>query len=226
MLGVIVNTLGIIAGATIGLIIKKGIPERVTDTIMKGICLCVMTIGISGALKGENFLIMIISVVLGGLVGELMDLEDSLRKFADKIEQKYQKPGDTTSLAGGFVTASLIFCIGAMAVVGSLQAGISGDNEMLYTKSMLDTISSIIFATSMGLGVLFSAIPVFLYQGSIVLLAGLIAPYLSETVVNEMTAVGSLLIIAISLNMLKLTNVKIMNLMPAIFVPIFICQFF
>ncbi|MDY3954484.1 MAG: DUF554 domain-containing protein, partial [Anaerovoracaceae bacterium] len=131
---------------------------------------------------------------------------------------------ESASLAEGFVSASLLFCVGAMTIVGSLQAGLSGDNEMLFTKSTLDFISSIVFASALGIGVLLSAVFVFVFQGAIVLLAQVIAPYLNDAVVAEMTCAGSLLILALGLNMLGLTKLKVMNYMPAVFLPILLCM--
>jgi len=226
MLGVIVNTLTVVIGSTIGLVAKKAIPAEWTDFIMKGIALCVIYIGISGTLEGENTLVMIISMVLGAVIGSWIDLDKHLSKLAGKLEARFKKPGEKATIAEGFVTASLLFCVGAMTIVGSLQAGLVGDNEMLFTKATLDGISSVIFAASLGIGVLFSAAFVFVFQGSIVLLAQLIAPFLDTAVIAEMTCVGSLLIIALALNMLDLTKLKVMNYTPAIFMPIALCPLF
>ena len=226
MLGVLVNGAAILLGATIGLLLKKGIPAGMGDTIMKGLSLCVIYIGISGALKSTNLLILISSMVLGGVIGEALDLDGRLNRLVMGIEAKFaKKPASGTSIGEGFITASLVYCVGAMAVVGSLQAGLVGNNEMLFTKAMLDGVSSIIFASSLGAGVLLSSVPVVVFQGAIVLLADFVAPYLTEYAIGEMTGVGSLLIMAIGLNLLKLTDIKIMNLMPAVFLPILFCYF-
>ncbi|MBQ9961289.1 MAG: DUF554 domain-containing protein [Firmicutes bacterium] len=226
MLGVIVNTLTVVIGSTIGLVAKKAIPAEWTDFIMKGIALCVIYIGISGTLEGENTLVMIISMVLGAVIGSWIDLDKHLNNLAGKLEARFKKPGEKATIAEGFVTASLLFCVGAMTIVGSLQAGLVGDNEMLFTKATLDGISSVIFAASLGIGVLFSAAFVFVFQGSIVLMAQLIAPFIGDVVIAEMTCVGSLLIFAIALNMLDLTKLKVMNYTPAIFMPIALCPLF
>lgn len=235
MIAVIVNAAAIILGGAAGLILKKGIPEGMGDLIMKGMALCVMYIGISGSLKGENTLIAVLSMLIGAILGYIFRLDDRLNNFADNIEKKtgkenavkvdsIEKDVEKTRVAEGFVTATLLFCIGAMAIVGSLQAGLSGDYETLFTKSTIDGITAAIFAATLGYGVLLSAIPVFIYEGIIVLISGYAAPYLSEYIIGEMTCVGSLLILAISINMLGLTKIKIMNLMPAIFIPILLCQ--
>ncbi|MEG0924464.1 MAG: DUF554 domain-containing protein [Anaerovoracaceae bacterium] len=225
MIGVLVNTLTVIIGSSIGLLAKKFIPEKWTDFIMQGLGLCVIYIGIDGALQGENTLVLIISMVIGTIIGVVLDLDGHLNSFALKLENKFKKDGEKISIAEGFVTASLMFCVGAMTIVGSLNAGLTGDNTMLFTKATLDLISSIVFAASLGVGVIFAAAFVFVFQGAIVLLAQTAAPILSDYVIAEMTCVGSLLIIALGLNMINVTKFKVMNYLPAIFLPIVLCMF-
>lgn len=219
-MGTIINSLAIVIGGTIGLFFKKGLPSTLSTNIMNGLALCVLYIGISGSFKSENTLILILSMVIGVMIGEVLDLDKRVGQFGDLIEKKVKRKNDSVSISEGFVTASLLFCVGAMAIVGSIQEGLSGNREMLLTKSMLDGISSIIFSSSLGIGVIFSAGLVLVYQGGITLLASTLAPYLTDSVVNEMTGVGSLLIIGLALNMLKVTNLKIMNYVPAIFIPV------
>lgn len=223
MLGVIVNTIAVVLGSAVGLVAKKAIPKEWTDFILKGIALCVLYIGIEGSMQGQNTLIMIISMAIGSVIGAGLDLDRHLNNFAEKLENKFKKPGEKTTIAEGFISASLLFCVGAMTIVGSLQAGLLGDNHMLYTKATLDVISSIIFAASLGIGVMFAAVFVFVFQGAIVMLAQLVEPFLRESVIAEMTCVGSLLIIALSLNMLGITKLKVMNYTPAIFMPVILC---
>lgn len=226
MTGTMVNVVAIIAGSMIGLLLKKGIPQRFSDSIMKAVSLAVIYIGIDGCLKGEKTLVTIISMVLGVLLGELLRLDDGINALGKKLENKVsKKESGEGNIAKGFVTASLLFCVGAMAIVGSLESGISGKHEILFSKSLLDFISSIIFSASLGIGVMFSAVFVFLYQGAITVLAQFIGPYLQEMVIAEMTCVGSLLIIALGLNMLGLTRLKVMNYIPAVFLPIILCLF-
>jgi Uncharacterized membrane protein, possible Na+ channel or pump len=226
MLGTIVNSMAIIIGGMIGLLLKKGINEKVADTVMRGLGLCTLYIGITGCLKGKNVLITILSIAVGAIVGELLDLDQLLNNLGQKLEVRFaSKAKKKGSIASGFISASLLFCVGAMAIVGSLQSGLTGNHEMLFTKSLLDGIASIIFASSLGVGVLFSAALVFVYQGSITLLAQYISPFLSHTVIAEMTCVGSLLIIGLAFNMLKIANIKVMNYVPAIFIPILLCRF-
>ena len=231
MLGTIVNTGAIIGGCLVGLMIKGGIPERLSNTVMNGIALCVMYIGISGALEGENTLITIISMALGAVIGEIIDIDNWLNKLGNFIGSKFSKYNkseendvktSTVSISQGFVSASLLFCVGAMAVVGSLESGLKGVHETLFAKSILDGISSIIFTASMGIGVIFSGISVFIYQGIITLGASFLAGVLNDSVINSMTSVGSLLIMALGLNMIKACNIKVANLLPAMLIPVFL----
>lgn len=238
--GTIVNALAVLAGSTAGLLLaffakrfSRLLPADSTDLgnrlqtiIMQGLALCTMYIGISGSLKGQNTLIAIISIALGALIGELLDLDKWVHRLGDWFQRKLAKvAGENSPVSEGFVTASLLFCVGAMSIVGSLDSGLSGNHTTLYAKSLLDGISSIVFSASMGIGVALSIIVILLYQGSIAMLASVLAPLLSDAVIAEMSCVGSLLIIAISLNMLKITNIKVMNLIPAIFLPILLCTF-
>nr|WP_315025093.1 DUF554 domain-containing protein [uncultured Aminipila sp.] len=225
MFAVIINTIAVLVGSTVGLLLKEGIPDSIRDIVMKGLALCTIYIGITGSLKGQNTLVLILSVVIGSIIGQSLDLDKRLNKFAEKLESRFKKPGDKVSIAEGFVTASLLFCVGAMTIVGSLRAGLEGDYEMLMTKSILDLISSCIFASALGIGVLLSAGFVLIFQGSIVLLAQYVSPYLGDYVIAEMTCVGSLLIIALGLNILGVTQLKVMNYLPAIFIPIILCMF-
>lgn len=227
MLGTIVNTIAVIIGAVIGMVVKKGLPEKMADTLMKGLGLCTLFLGISGSLEGENSLILIISMVVGTLIGEGIDLEQKLNALGNWVENKFKgkNTDGKTSIAEGFVTASLLFCVGAMTIVGSLQSGLQGNHEMLFNKSVLDFVAAIIFASTLGIGVAFSAVFVFVYQGAITLLAQWIAPFLTDTVIAEMTCVGSVIIIGLALNMLGITKLRVMNYVPAIFVPIILCMF-
>ena len=223
MLGTWVNVVAVLGGGSIGLLIQKGLPQRLSDTLMKGLALCTIYIGISGSLKGQDTLKLILSVVIGALIGEGLDLAGKIQWLGNWVERRFSKKDGGVSVAEGFVTASLVFCVGAMSIVGSLQSGLTGDHQMLFTKSMLDFVSSMIFASSLGIGVLFAAAFVLVFQGSITLLAGLAAPFLGDVVIAEMTCVGSVLIIGLGLNMLGLTKLKVMNYIPAIFLPIVFC---
>lgn len=221
MLGTIVNSVAIILGCLIGLIVKGRLTTKISSTIMAGLGLCVIYIGISGALKGEDTLLLIVSIAVGALVGEIIDLDKWLNKLGIYLEGKFKKEGRAeVSIAEGFVSASLLFCVGAMAIVGSLESGLNGDHTTLYAKSMLDFISSIVFTSSLGIGVIFSAVTVFIYQGAITLGAGMLSGILSPEVITSMTSVGSLMIIGLGFNVLGITKIKIANLLPAVCVPI------
>ncbi len=223
--GTIVNALGILAGCAVGLFLGKLFPERLADALTKAMALCVLYIGVSGALADENTLVMILSMALGTVVGELLRLDDRLNAFGDLIERKLAGMGAKGRISEAFVTTTLLFCVGAMAIVGALESGLSGNHETLYAKTILDSIGSVIYASTMGFGVALSAIPVLLYQGAITLCASLLAPVLTDVVIAEMKAVGSLLIVAISFNMLGITKLKVMNSIPAVFLPILLCKF-
>ena len=216
MLGVIVNVVTVIVGAFIGLIFKKGIPQRVSTAVMVGLGACTLYIGISGSLCGENVLIVIASVVLGVMIGTLLDIDGAIGKLASKVEGRFKKEDNGISIAEGLVTATLLFCVGAMTVTGSIQAGLTGDNSVLITKAMLDFVSAMMLASSLGMGVMLSAISVLIIQGGLVLLADLIAPFMSAGAINEMTCVGSILIMMIGMNLMGITKIKIADFLPAI----------
>ena len=225
MLGTLVNAIAIIVGAVVGIVLKKGLPGRMTDTLMKGVGLCTVFLGISGSLKGENSLILILSIVIGTIIGEGIDLEDKINRLGLWAERRFKKESyGEVSIAEGFVTASLLVCVGAMAIVGALQSGLMGDHKMLFSKSILDFIMAVVLSYTLGIGVAFSAGLVFLYQGSITLLAQWIAPFLTNTVIMEMTCVGSVVMIGLGLNIIGITKLRVMNYVPAIFVPIILCR--
>ena len=220
MLGTIVNCLTIILGAAIGLFLKGSINKKVSDTIMNGLALCVIYIGISGALKGDNTIIIIISIAVGGFIGEVIDIDKNLETLGERIEKRFNKNDKNITIAQGFVTATLLFCVGAMAIVGSLESGLNGNHSTLFAKSILDGISSIIFASTLGIGVMLSALVVLIYQGTITLTASFLSIFLSDIAISNMTAVGSLLIIGLGLNMLGITKIKVSNLLPAIIIAV------
>ncbi len=218
MIGVLVNVITVILGSGVGLLLKKGIPERVSQTVMIGLGACTLYIGISGTLSGENVLILIASVVTGAVIGTLLNIDGNLNKLGEKVEAKFQKKGEKSTIAEGFVTATLLFCVGAMAVTGSIQAGMVGDNSVLISKAMLDMVAAMMLTASFGFGVVLSIFPLFIYQGGIALLAGVIAPYMSEGAINEMTCAGSLLIIMIGTNLMGITKIKVADFLPAILI--------
>lgn len=223
MISVVINMATVLLGGTLGLFLGRRFPRRLAGTVMQGLALCVLYIGISGALEGRDTLITIISVAVGGALGELLDIDGRLNALGEALEHKFG--GGKTSLAEGFVSASMLFCVGAMAIVGSLQSGLVGDHSIIIAKSVIDGIAAVLLASSLGAGVLFAAAAVGIYQGAIVLLAEWVQPLLGDAVVAEMSCAGSLLIVALALNMLKLTNIKVANFIPAIFLPVLLCLF-
>lgn len=225
LLGSLVNSAAIVLGGSIGLVLKKGISDRLANAVMNALALCVLYIGVSGMLKGENVLITILSMVAGTLVGEWLNLDQKINQLGDTIENMVASPNEGVSVSKGFVTASLLFCVGAMAIVGALQSGLTGNHDTLFAKSLIDGIAAIVMASSLGIGVLLSAGLILVYEGGISLFANVLAPLLTDSVINEMTCVGSLLIVGLSLNMLKLTDLKIMNYAPAVLFPILLGLF-
>lgn len=224
MLGTIVNAGAIIIGSLIGYFFKSLIPEKYSESLIKGSALAVILIGVKLGLQGNNLTLLIISILLGTLIGEILGIEDKLDLLGNKLENKFSNTKD--SISKGFVTCTLIYCIGSMAIIGSIQSGLTGNHEILYAKSLLDGIISITLASTLGIGVLFSSVSVFIYQGTITLLARFLESALTEVTVNEMTAVGGILIMAIGLNFLDIKRIKVGNMLPAVFIPIIYYLFF
>ncbi|MFZ0614526.1 MAG: DUF554 domain-containing protein [Desulfobacterales bacterium] len=217
MLGTIVNTLAIIAGSLIGLLFRGGIPEKYSRTMMQAIGLAVVLIGVKTALKTDALLMVILSLAIGSMVGEFLRIEDRLEQLGHWIGSRFSK--DSGEIAKGFVSASLLFCVGAMAIVGSMESGLSGNHQTLFAKSVLDGIGSVVFASTLGIGVIFSAVSVFAYQGFITLTASFLKLFLVPAVVSQMSAIGGLLIVAIGFGLLDIKRIKVGNMLPAIFVP-------
>lgn len=214
MKGTMINAAAILVGSGMGLLLKSGMPERYQQTIMNGLGLSVGIIGLEMAIKTQNILIVIISMVVGAIVGEKVNLDKRLTSFGDWLTSRLgSRFGD---VGKGFVTASLVFCVGAMAIVGSMQDGLSGDAGTLIAKAMLDGVASLVFASTMGVGVMLSSASVFLYQGTITLLAEGLRSVLSDAAIREMSAVGGLLITGIGMMLLEVKTIKVANLIPAI----------
>lgn len=218
MLGTIANTAAIILGSVIGLIFKGNISLRYQDSIIKANGLTILLIGLLSATKTQDLMIVIFSMILGTLLGEWIDIEKRLEKLGDHLGKRFSK--SESGLANAFVTASLVFCVGSMAIVGALKSGLLGDHQTLYAKAVLDGITSIIFASSMGIGVIFSAGAVFLYQGLITIAASALKHVLIESVILEMSAVGGLLIMGLGFNLLEFKRIKVGNMLPAMFMPL------
>ena len=223
MLGVITNTLTVVIGSIVGLLFARFISEKYTNALMTAIGLCTIYIGIDGALAGENTLVLIIALVIGTLLGTLLNIDGAIGALGKWVEGRFsRKDGKKASVAEGFVTASLLFCIGSMTIVGSLNAGILGDNTLLFTKSVLDLISSCLLASSLGIGVLCAAAFVFVFQGGLVLLAQFIAPFLTLDAQGELICAGSVMILALGLNLIGLTKIKVANMLPALVIAPFL----
>ena len=254
LLGTVVNSSAIALGALVGVLLSRLLTkskrfDRVADAIMKAVGLCVIYIGISGVISALTsasaseqsggigsaaLLIMIGAIVIGTLIGELIDLDRHLERFGKFIESKLSKQSASTdgsaqekSLAKGFVSATLLFCVGAMAITGAIESGLSdGQNQAtLYAKSVLDLVSSVVFGATLGIGTALSAVSVFIYQGAIEILASFLGSFLPNAVIWEMSATGSLIIFGLGLNLLGITKLKIANMLPAIFLPLLMCFF-
>ncbi len=222
--GTLVNGLAIVVAGILGTIIGSKLPGRLCDSVVKGMALCVIYIGISGALKGENPLITMISVAVGALIGELIDLDRLLCRLGDFMQKKLSKKS-AGSFTEGFVSLTLLTCVGAWGITGALDSGLRNDHSSLYAKAVVDGVSTLIMAAALGIGTAFSALPLVIYQGGIALLATVISPYLTQSMINELTCVGSLLTVGMGLNMLNITKLKTSNMMPAVLMPLLLCRF-
>ena len=216
MVGVLVNVALVILGSLLGLLFGRLLPEKLSKAAMTGIGLCTLFIGIQGSLKAESPLVLIAAMVLGVVLGTLLDIDGFVIRLGDKAQALTKGRGG--SVSEGFVTASLLFCVGAMAVVGSLEAGLAGNNATLYTKSALDFVAALFLAASLGIGVALSALSVLVYQGAIALLAGLLAPVMTPGAVTALSSTGSLVIVALGLNLLGITKIKVADFLPALII--------
>jgi len=219
MIGTLVNAGAIAAGSVIGLLLQRGIKDRYKTTIMQAISLSVILIGVRSALNATDLLGVIVCLAVGSLIGETVQIENGLEALGDYVEKRFSRSVDG-GFSKGFVTASLVFCVGSMAIVGSLESGLAGNHETLFAKALLDGITSVVFASTFGAGVIFSAVPVLIYQGAITSGASLLKPFLTAGVIAQMSGIGGILIGAIGINMLELTRIKIGNMLPAIFLPL------
>ncbi|MFO7738333.1 MAG: DUF554 domain-containing protein [Desulfatiglandaceae bacterium] len=217
MLGTLVNTAAIIAGSLFGLTFSRFIPQKSTVTLIHAVSLAVILIGVKMAWKTDAFIVVIASLAVGSVIGELIGIEGRMNRLGNWLEGRFSATGG--DISKGFVTTSLLYCVGSMAIVGALESGLTGNHDTLFAKSVLDGIGSIIFSASLGVGVLFSAVSVFLYQGLITVSASLMKPFLTTEVITQMSAVGGLLIVAMGFNMLEMVKIKVGNLLPAIFFP-------
>lgn len=220
LLGAGVNAIAVVMGVVLGIIFKRWITEELNRFLMQGLGICIIYVGYRGSLTGENAIIAILSMVIGGVIGHKIDFDKRLERLGDKIQMKLHTGDTESSFAAGFVNCTLLVCIGAMAIVGSMQSGMSGNHEILFSKSMIDFFAALVMAATMGWGVAMAAAPLFLYEGVLSLSAKVVSPYLTTGTINEMSCVGSLLIIMIGLNTMKLTNIKVANFILVPFLPI------
>lgn len=229
MLGVIVNSVAVIIGTLLGLLMKKGINKKISDAVMVGVGLCVVFIAVGGLLPENDVeavsVASIVSIVLGAVIGTAVDIDKWLNQLGESVSKSLKAKSDS-SLADGFVNATLLFCVGAMAIMGSISAGLEGNNTTLYIKSILDFTSSIMFASALGIGVIFSVIPLTIYQGGIALCAGFIAPLLSAGATDAITCTGSIILVGLSLNLIGIAKIKVANYLPAIFLSPFLFYLF
>ena len=227
MTGTIVNCAAVIAGSAIGLIFKKGIKESYMESINKSMGLAVLIIGLNGVISnmfsvedGKIFssgeLLMVCFLVIGTFIGELLRLDERFTNFSNRIDKKFKNGG----FAGGFISGTLLFNVGAMAIIGSINDGLSGDSSVLFVKSALDFTASIIFAATLGFGVIFTPITILLYQGAITLLAGSLSDLLQGELLGQMCMVGYVIIMAIGFNFLFKNKFKTLNMLPSVFLPI------
>ncbi len=220
MIATVINVILVVVGSLIGLVFKNKINENFSKAIVTGLALCVLVIGIQSAIQTQNMTLVIISIVIGIALGEALDIEGKLYGIGDKLKNKFGDKDDSSTFSEGFLSASLLFCIGSMAIMGSMEAGINKDYSILISKSIIDGVTAISLAAALGIGVLFSIIIVFLYQGAITIIATFAGNFMSDIMINEMSAVGGVLIIALAVNMLGIKKIRVGNMLPAIFVPL------
>lgn len=220
--GVLINAAAVVAGGVLGTLGGRFMPEKMKQTVLAATGLVSIGIGISGAIGSSNQLIPILSLVIGSVIGELLHIEDGVTRAGDWLQKRFGKSGSITE---GFVTGSLVFAAGAMAVMGALESGLKNDHTILMTKSVIDMAGSVAFAGSLGIGVAFSALSILVLEGTVALLASLLTGVLTDAVITEISVTGSLIIIGVALNVLGLTKLRIMNMTPALLLPILLCRF-
>ncbi len=215
--GTLVNAAAIAACGALGTFVIKNVPERFNEIMVKATGLSILFIGISGALKNEHVILLILSMVIGSIIGEWIDIDGKMKKFGDAVEKRLNF--GKGNFSQGFVTATIVFVTGAMAIVGAMNSGLTQDHSMLYAKSILDGVLALVFAGTMGIGVAFSAIPIVIYEGLIATIAAFVGDFMSAEMITEMGAVGSLIIAAIGFNFLDIKQIKVANMIPAMFIP-------
>ena len=224
MLGTIVNVIAIILGSILGILIKSRLPERVNKIIFQVIGLFTITLGLTMAIKTNNFLIVAFSLIIGSVIGEIIDIENYLERLSDKLKNTLKNSSDKFS--EGFVTATLIYCIGPMAILGSIEEGLGNSPNLLFAKSVLDGVASIALSSALGIGVMFSVIPLLLYQGGLTLFANYVSNYLGDALIFELSAVGGILLLGLGMNIAEIKKFKVVNMLPSLLVVVILSYFF
>jgi len=220
MIATFINAAAVVLGSLIGLLLNKRIGERIKAVLYAGIGVVTLVIGMSMALEMQRVLYLALAIVIGGILGTWWGVENAILGLGETLRNRFQRSSSGSEFAYGFLSASVLFCVGALAIIGSFRAGVDGDYQLLLTKSVMDGFMSILLAASMGVGVAFSALVIVVYQGGLTLLAGWISPWVSELMLSEITAVGGALIIMIGINLLDLKHIKTADFIPAILVVI------
>jgi len=224
MLGTLINVGTILLGSAIGLVLHQRLPDKITKIVFQGIGLFTLFLGFTMAAKTSNYLIMIFSIVLGAIIGQLLSIDTALDKFSNRLKTKIGSKNDKFS--EGLMTAFLLFCMGSMTILGAFEEGLGNPPNLLYAKSMLDGFSSIALSAGLGIGVIFSTIPLLIYQGGLTLFAGWLGEFFSEVVINEMSAVGGLMLIGLGINILEIKTIKVINMLPGLLVAVILATLF
>lgn len=224
MIGTLVNTAGVIIGGTIGLLLKKSMPERVTSIYFQAIGLFTLAIGISMAVKMDQMLIVVGSLAVGSLLGEWMNLEAGAERMSEWLKKKFRIGSEKFS--EGLITAFLLFCIGSMTVLGTIQEGTGGSSDLLFTKSLMDFFSAILLASAFGFGIVASAVPLLLFQGALTLLAMYAGSFFTPTIILGLTSVGGILLMGLGINILEIKRLRIMNMLPSLVVVVLLLWIF
>ena len=224
MEGTLINAGAVILGSIAGLIIHSRLPKNIVNIVFQGIGLFTLFLGINMATKSSNFLIMIFGIVIGSIIGELLDIDKSVNRFGEWLKKRVKSKNDKFS--EGFVTSFLLFCMGSMTILGAFEEGLGGEPNLLLAKSVLDMFGSIILSASLGIGVIFSVIPLVIYQGGLTLFAGSLTGFLTDPIINELTAVGGLLLIGLGINILEIKKIKILNMIPSLIIVVVLAFFF
>ena len=224
MYGTLINVVAVIIGSIIGLIIHQKLPKKITNTAFHAVGLFTIILGIIMAIKTSNFLILIFSIVIGAVIGEIIDIEKRIDNFGEWLKGKLKTKNE--SFSEGFVTAFLLYCMGSMTILGSIEEGLGGAPNLLVAKSVLDGFSSIVLAATLGVGVLFSFIPLFIFQGGLTLFASNMQSVFTEAMINELTAVGGIILLGLGITMLEIKKIRILNMLPSLIIIVILTYFF